>query len=206
MSEKGDLEYRRQQLKRLQEEVVDMEDMTDGISIMDLGLNDFRMALLNYMKEHPDIENAPCGMHTVVPATDELPAGVIFILKNIHNEINRNDMNRLHPFYLVYMAEDGETVIGHLAVKKILDTMRLLCSGEDKPLADLYNSFNKETNGGYDMEAYSDLLSMAVESIISATEDNKVTSFIKGKQMSFFSENISGLNDFELIGFIVVKE
>lgn len=161
MSEKGDLEYRRQQLS---------------------------------------------GMHTVVPATDELPAGVIFILKNIHNEINRNDMNRLHPFYLVYMAEDGETVIGHLAVKKILDTMRLLCSGEDKPLADLYNSFNEETNGGYDMEAYSDLLSMAVESIISATEDNKVTSFIKGKQMSFFSENISGLDDFELIGFIVVKE
>lgn len=84
--------------------------------------------------------------------------------------------------------------------------MRLLCSGEDKTLADLYNSFNEETNGGYDMEAYSDLLSMAVESIISATEDNKVTSFIKGKQMSFFSENISGLDDFELIGFIVVKE
>lgn len=79
--EKGDLEYRRAQLKRLQEEVVDIEDMTSGISIMDLGLNEFRLDLLEYIKQHEDIETAPKGLHAVVGRAGESPAGVIFVLK-----------------------------------------------------------------------------------------------------------------------------
>lgn len=84
--EKGDLEYRKQQLKRLQEEVVDIEDMSSGISIMDLGLNEFRLDLLEYAKNHGDLDKKPKGMHAVVPATDELPEGVVFILKNIKQQ------------------------------------------------------------------------------------------------------------------------
>lgn len=61
--EKGDLEYRKQQLKRLQEEVVDLEDMSTGISIMDLGLNEFRLDLLAYIKNHGDLEKTPRGLH-----------------------------------------------------------------------------------------------------------------------------------------------
>ena len=108
--EKGDLEYRKQQLKRLQEEVVDIEDMSSGISIMDLGLNEFRLDLLDYIKTHPEIEKAPHGMNAVVKATEELPAGVIFVLRNIKNEVNINSQNRLHPFYMVYMSEEGEVI------------------------------------------------------------------------------------------------
>lgn len=79
--EKGDLEYRREQLKRLQNEVVDIEEMNTGISIMDLGLNEFRLDLLAYMKENPDIEHTPFGLHAIVPVTESNPAGVIFVLK-----------------------------------------------------------------------------------------------------------------------------
>ena len=102
--EKGDLEYRKAQLQRLQEEVVDIEDMSSGISIMDLGLNEFRLDLLEYIKNHPDIDRAPHGMSAVVPASADAPAGVVFVLKNINGGVNINNQNRLHPFYMVYIA------------------------------------------------------------------------------------------------------
>ena len=102
--EQGDLEYRKAQLERLQEEVVDIEDMSTGISIMDLGLNEFRLDLLEYIKRHPDIEKAPHGMNAVVAATEESPAGVIYVLKNIDGGINIDNQNRLHPFYMVYIS------------------------------------------------------------------------------------------------------
>ena len=96
--EKTDLEYRKAQLKRLQDEVVDIEDMTTGISIMDLGLNEFRLDLLEYIKNHPDIEKAPFGLSAVVPANEDAPAGVIFVLKNRSDSVNIDNQNRLHPF------------------------------------------------------------------------------------------------------------
>lgn len=108
--EKGDLEYRKQQLKRLQEEVVDIEEMSDGISIMDLGLNEFRLDLLEYLKTHPDMDTKPRGLHAVVPATEELPEGVIFVLRNVNNSVNIDNQNRIHPFYMVYIGVDGEII------------------------------------------------------------------------------------------------
>ncbi|MCK4269409.1 MAG: DEAD/DEAH box helicase family protein, partial [Methanogenium sp.] len=105
--EKGDLEYRKQQLERLQNEVVDIEDMSGGISIMDLGLNEFRIDLLSYIKENPDLERTPFGMHAVVRGYgDEVPPGVIYVLKNINDEVNINNTNLLHPFYIVYVNDD----------------------------------------------------------------------------------------------------
>ena len=96
--EKGDLEYRRQQLKRLQEEVVDIEEMSSGISIMDLGLNEFRLDLLEYMKHHHDVETTPHGMHAVVPAREDAPAGAIFVLRNVNDSVNVDHRNRIHRF------------------------------------------------------------------------------------------------------------
>jgi hypothetical protein len=118
--EKGDLEYRKQQLKKLQDEVVDIEDMSTGISIMDLGLNEFRLDLLEYIKTHPDLEKKPFGLHAVVGQTDELPEGVIFVLKNRNNGVNIDSLNRIHPFYMVYIGVDGEIVCDYLNPKKLL--------------------------------------------------------------------------------------
>ena len=203
--EKGDLEYRKQQLKKLQEEVVDIEDMSSGISIMDLGLNEFRMDLLDYMQQHPEIEQAPHGLHAVVKASDETPAGVIFVLRNIRNEINVHNQNRLHPFYLVYISEEGEVICDHLAPKELLDKMRLLCKGNSNADLSLCKKFNAATKDGRDMRTYSDLLSDAIHSIIDVNEEGQVDSFLAGRQMSFLSDMISGLDDFEFICFLVVK-
>lgn len=128
--EKGDLEYRKQQLRRLQEEVADIEDMSEGISIMDLGLNEFRLDLLEYVKTHGDMDNKPRGLHAVVPAAEELPEGVIFVLKNINKSVNIDNQNRIHPFYMVYISTDGEIICDYLNPKKLLDDVRLLCRGK----------------------------------------------------------------------------
>ena len=203
--EKGDLEYRRAQLKRLQEEVVDIEDMTSGISIMDLGLNEFRLDLLEYIKQHEDIETAPKGLHAVVGRAGESPAGVIFVLKNINDSVNIDNRNRIHPFYMVYISEEGEIVCDYLNPKKLLDTMRLLCRGKDKPCAELCRRFNEETDDGRKMGEVSELLSEAINSIIDAKEENDIDSLFKSGGTSALLSAVSGLDDFELICFLIIR-
>lgn len=203
--EKTDLEYRKAQLKRLQEEVVDIEDMSTGISIMDLGLNEFRMDLLEYIKNHPDIDKAPFGLHSVAAASEETPAGVIYVLKNRSNSVNIDNQNRLHPFYMVYISNDGEVICDHLSPKQMLDQMRYLCKGKTEPIPELYRPFNKETRDGRNMSEFSKLLGDAIASIIEVKEESDIDSFLGGGQMSFLTNEIKGLDDFELICFLVVR-
>ena len=203
--ERTDLEYRKAQLEKLQEEVVDIEDMTTGISIMDLGLNEFRLDLLEYIKNHPDIEKAPFGLNTVVPANEDAPAGVIFVLKNRSDSINIDNQNRLHPFYMVYISNDGKVICDHLSPKDMLDKMRFLCKGKTEPIPEVYKQFNKETRDGKDMSKFSELLGEAIASIIEVKDESDIDSFLGGSQVSFLSNEIKGLDDFELICFLVVK-
>lgn len=203
--EKTDLEYRKAQLKRLQDEVVDIEDMTTGISIMDLGLNEFRLDLLDYIKLHPDIDKAPFGLSAVAPAGEDTPAGVIYVLKNRSNSVNIDDQNRLHPFYMVYISDEGEVICDHLSPKNMLDKMRFLCKGKTEPIPELYKQFNKETNNGKNMEQFSRLLGDAISSIIQLKEENDIESLFKPGGTSLLANNFKGLNDFELITFLVVR-
>ena len=203
--EKGDLEYRKQQLKRLQEEVVDLEDMSTGISIMDLGLNEFRLDLLAYIKNHGDLEKTPRGLHAVVPKTEGCPEGVIFVLKNVNNSVNIDNQNRIHPFYMVYISTEGEIVCDYLNPKGLLDDVRLLCRGKSEPIKALCAQFNRETDDGRNMSEMSELLSMAIDSIIDAKADNDIDSLFKSGGPSALMSAVSGLDDFELICFFVVK-
>lgn len=203
--EKGDLEYRKQQLRRLQEEVVDIEDMSSGISIMDLGLNEFRLDLLEYVKTHGSLDKKPKGMHAVVPKTKELPEGVIFILKNINNNVNKDNQNRIHPFYMVYIGTDGSIICDYLNPKKMLDDIRLLCRGKNTPIKELCKKFNEETDDGRNMSEMSELLSEAINSIIDCKEESDIDSLFSVGGTSALMSEISGLDDFELICFLVVK-
>ncbi len=203
--ERTDLEYRKAQLKRLQDEVVDIEDMTTGISIMDLGLNEFRLDLLEYIKNHPDIEKAPFGLNAVVPANEDAPAGVIFVLKNRSDSVNIDNQNRLHPFYMVYISDEGEVICDHLSPKQMLDKMRFLCKGKTQPIPEVYKQFNKETRDGRDMSKFSYLLGEAIASIIEVKDESDIDSFLGGGQVSFLTNEIKGLDDFELICFLVVR-
>lgn len=203
--EKGDLEYRKQQLKRLQDEVVDIEDMSTGISIMDLGLNEFRLDLLEYIKNHGDMDTKPKGLHAVVSSSEELPEGVIFVLKNVNNSVNIDNQNRIHPFYMVYIDMDGDIICDYLNPKQLLDDIRLLCRGKKDPIVDLCHIFNEETNDGKDMHAISSLLRETIHSIIDAKEASDIDSLFTTGGTSALISVVSGLDDFELISFLVVK-
>lgn len=204
-NEKGDLEYRKNQLKKLQEEVIDIEDMDTGINIMDLGLNEFRLDLLAYIKENPNVEHSPFGMNAVVASSELAKPGVIFILKNRNKQINIDKKNLLHPFYMVYLGEDGSVVCDHLQPKKLLDVMRHVCRGKSQPDKELCAIINRETADGRQMGHYSDLLTQAVDSIISVKEESDIDSLFSMGETSALLGDAKGLDDFELITFLIIR-
>ncbi|MCA9497395.1 MAG: ATP-dependent helicase, partial [Nanoarchaeota archaeon] len=204
-NESGDLEYRKKQLLRLREEVVDMEDMDNGISITDLGLNEFRIDLVNYIQEKGEIKNVPFGLHSVVSQTEHFKPGIIYVLKNINNKVNINNINKLHPFYLVYISETGEIISNHVNVKNTLDIFRALTKNKDEVNTSLSNKFNSETKNGVNMKKYSHLLHQSIESIIEVKDELELNSIFKSGGTSIGLNEIEGLDNFELVCFLVIK-
>lgn len=205
VEEQGNLKYRRDQLERLKEEVVDIEEMNTGVSIMDLGLNEFRLDLLDYMRSGIDIEHTPYGLHALVASDKDAPPGVVFVLKNRNNSVNIDRKNRLHPFYMVYITKDSKVLIDHLNPKDLLDRMRHLCRGKSEPLVELCRKFNAETRDGQRMGTYSRLLGDAIASIVKVKETTDLFSFLDGDTGSLFAGDVHGLDDFELICFLIIK-
>lgn len=204
----NDLEYRKAQLKKLQdEEVLDLEDMNSGVSITDLGLSEFRMDLLSYIKENGDLSKVPFGLHSVVKSDIEngIEPGVIYILKNINNDMNINNKNRLHPFYLVYISDEGKVISNHIEAKNTLEILRSLCRGEKEPLKDICNIFNKETKDGRKMNKYSMLLEESIKSIINVSEESDIDSLFSFGGTSMLLSTIKGVEDFELIAFLAIR-
>ncbi len=204
----NDLSYRKEQLRRLQDEVIEMEDLKTGVSITDLGLNDFRMDLVNYIKAHGEVSGLPNGLHAVVKPLPErgLPPGVIFALRNRNEGVLIASHNRLHPYYLVYIGRDGQVITNHTDVKHLLDLVRSACAGQNEPVADACRVFNETTNDGREMQVYSDLLSKAINSIVDVKDDSDLDSLFSVGKTTALTSAISGLDDFELIAFIVVQE
>jgi hypothetical protein len=204
-AEEKDLEYRKIQLQKLQEEVIDLEDLREGVSITDLGLNDFRVDLSNYIKTYGELTNIPEGLHAVVKATDILLPGVIFVLKNVNSDVNINKLNRLHPYYLVYIKVSGELNLTHVESKKILDAMRLLCKGVETPLEDLCRNLSLETDEYHEMDAYSLLLKQSIASILKTEEEKEVLSLFKAGGTTALKDKIKGIEDFKLVSFLIVR-
>ena len=207
-AESNDVAYRKEQLRRLQEEVIEMEDLKPGVSITDLGLNDFRMDLLNYVKTNNDLTSIPNGMHAVIPADPEkqLFPGVIFILRNRNHGVNINQQNRLHPYYLIYIGNEGQIIVNHTEVKRLLDLARSACKGRSDPVQLACEIFNRQTDDGRNMRKYSNLLDQAISSMIDIKEDKDLDSLFKGGRTTALVDPIAGLDDFELINFLVVQE
>lgn len=203
----SDLLFRKQQLEKLQDEVVDLEEMGSGISITDLGLNDFRMDLVNYIKEKGSLEGIPNGMHAVCKKMPEIgiQEGAIFVLKNINNEVNIDNTNQLHPFYLVYIKENGEVLSNHLNVKNTLDIVRAISKGQAEPLQEVFSAFNNETEDGKKMEKYSNLLGNTIESILNVKDASDVESLFSRGGTTALRATVKGMEDFELITFMVIK-
>ena len=203
----NDVAYRKEQLRRLQEEVIELEDLKTGINITDLGLNDFRMDLLGYIKSHGDLGHLPNGLHAVVPSQPEigLKPGVIFTLRNRNSSVNINQHNRLHPYYLIYIGDNGQLITDHTQVKPLLDRVRNSCKGLNKPISSVCRLFNTQTEDGRDMTKYSDLLGQAICSMVEVKEDKDLDSLFSGKRTTALVDTIKGLDDFELIAFLVIQ-
>lgn len=201
----NDLEYRKNQLEKLKDQVIDLEDVSDAISITDLTFNDFKIELMEYMKKHrKELDNAPFGIYSIVPA-GEFEPGVIFLLRQVKGVKESKDKNALTPYYLVYISEDEEVKLNYIQSKKILDYYQKLCSGKKEVFRNLVESFDRETDNGRQMDKYSQLLKESIENIIGKKQETGVRSlFIKGGT-SPVKNNIEGLEEFELISFLILK-
>lgn len=200
--------FRTAQLRKLQDEVIELEDVRAGVSITDLGLNDFRMDLLGYVKEFGDLSTAPMGLHAVVPAQSDvgLRPGAIFALRNIKADELLHRGNRLHPYYLVYLDTEGNVIADHTEVKHLLDLIRAGCRNRDRPVWEVCRAFNDATSDGADMTNYSDLLTEAIRSMIDVTEERDVDSLFSPGHTTALVQSIAGLDDFELIAFLAIVE
>lgn len=204
--EMNDLEYRKKQLKQLQDQVVDLEDIGGGISITDLTFNDFKMDLVNYMKNNKEIlEKAPTGMYAVAKSNiEEAERGVIFCLKQINEEIKPSEFNTLNPYFLVYIKESGEVLLNFIQSKKILDIYKKVCLGENTLFPDLISEFNRETNNAKDMSKFTNFLEKTVENIVGKEEEKGLDSLFSFGE-TVLNNSVQNMDDFELISFLVIK-
>jgi len=204
-TDEADLEYRKIQLQKLQEEIIDLEDLREGVSITDLGLNDFRVDLANFIKESGDLNDIPEGIHAVVESSSLLPRGTLFVLKNINSSVNIDKLNRLHPYYLVYMQDDGNLHLAHVESKKILDAMRMLCKGKKEPLIELCEVISKETDNYHEMTKYSSILKKSIKAILNKEDEKEIHSLFRSGGTTALADKLKGIEDFKLVTFLIVQ-
>lgn len=208
--EMKDLEYRKKQLQRLQTEVVDLEDVSGGISITDLTFTDFKLDLMGYMKENvKSLEEAPAGMYAVAEISESLrdivKPGIIFTLRQVAGAVQTKEQNPLKSYYMLYVTDDGEVKLSFMQVKKILDYYKKICTGQRIVLAELVAEFNKQTGDGRDMRHYSELLSKAVENLVGKKQEIGVASLFSKGGTTLQASYYDGVEDFELITFLIIK-
>ena len=149
----------------------------------------------------------PHGINAIAQVkVSDTPPGVIFVLRNVNNGINIDRQNRLHPFYLVYVSDDGQVVVNHLQPKDLLDRMRYLCRDNNQIYERGVAEWKQETSDGHDMSHYAKLLTNAVQSIVSVKAESEVDSLFSAGGTTALTSNIAGLDDFELIDMLIIRE
>jgi hypothetical protein len=182
-----------------------LEELREGVSITDLGLNDFRVDLSNYFRSYGELTNIPEGLHAVVESNSLQKPGVIFVLKNVNSTVNIDKLNRLHPFYLVYINSDSEIVLNHVESKKILDALRMLCKGKSEPLVDLCKQLSESTDEYHNMSIYSNLLKQCIGTILQTEEEKEILSLFKSGGTTALKDKLMGIEDFNLVSFLIIR-
>ena len=217
-----DLKYRNQQLRKLQNEILDLEDMDTNVSLTDFTLDDFRIELLNFLENNKDkLHQAPLGLYAVVPSAENfnekdkfsasekeiIKPGVVYCLKQKGNTEGNEEVNPLQPYFLVYVREDGTVRYNYTNAKQILEIFRLLCQGRKEPFYKLCDMFNDETNHGTVMDKYADLLKKSIEEI-SAVFKKRANSKLTSDRSALLipsTKLINNTDDFELITWLIIK-
>ena len=204
----NDLEYRRKQLLKLQDTVIDLEDLSAGVSITDLTLTDFRIDLAQYFKAHPGkLENMPLGASAVTTSEDaDIPHGIVFCLRaeGAAAEKTVDASYPLAPHYLVHVGEDGAVLLPYTQAKRILDRLKRISLGRDMPDATACSCFDKQTKQGEDMRSAQQLLAAAVASVVGKSEERAVASLFTPGGTHAIKGEFAGNNDFEVVAFLVV--
>ncbi|WP_233340664.1 DEAD/DEAH box helicase [Streptococcus sp. 121] len=198
--------YRKKQLERLQKEVVDLEEMSEGISIMDLGLEDYRQDLKRYLEKHPDLAKVPKGIQAVVEVDQAERQGAIFLLKQKGEETALSRQNRLHPYYLLYLNQEGQSVYALNDAQALLEEIRHLTQGQDQPQDDLVLKFKKETDDGAKMDLYTDLLQQGLQSLEEGEEASFLDELFSIDTLDFMESGITESQDYELLAFIALMK
>ena len=214
-----ELGFRDRQLRRLRKESLDLEEVEDGISMSDFTLDDFLVDLLNYLQEHREaLESAPFGVQAVVPpstagAAGELePArarvrpGAIFCLKQKNGE--RRTPNRLQPYFLAYVRDDGSVRYAFKQAKQTLTLFSALARGRTEALTELASAFDRETRHGRDMAKYDRMIRACLQSVASTYRQAELASLVGGREASLAAptRRPSVAADFELVTWLVIME
>ena len=206
-----DIKYRDQQLLKLKDQVLDLEDFNESVALNEFTLDDFRIDLMNYIESNrKTLEDAPFGLYTVVPPHPEyqmITKGVIFCLRQKGDSTGNEKINPLQPYFLVYIREDGEVRYTFAQPKQILEMYRLLCAGVSKPYEELCTLFDKQTNNGTDMTQYNDLLQKAVHSLSRTYRKRAVSNLLSGRSGTLVKpqKQVRDVTDFELITWLVIQ-
>ena len=206
--EMRDLEYRKKQLQRLQEEVVDLEDIKGGISITDMTFSDFKTDLMYYLKDHRKLlDQTPMGLHALVPSSSEcdLGPGVLFVLKQIIGKNQTKEQNPMFPYYMAHISYDGHVTLSYIHAKKLLDNYKKLCCGDIEVHKDLTTQFNIETDDGHDMRKYSALLKTVVSDLIGKKNEAGIASLFSRGGTTLIKNDFGSIEDFEIVTFLVIR-
>jgi len=211
----NDLEYRRAQLQQLQDTVIDLEDLSSGVSIADLTLNDFRIDLSGYLRDNKDrLDALPFGTYAVTSTAPDtgggpdasIRPGAIFCLRAVGEGADKaaEAGYPLSPHFVVHVSDDEEVLLPYTQAKQVLDRLKKLCIGRDLPDAEACQRFDKATRMGRDMEPYQKLLARAVSSIVGKSQERAVASLFSPGGTHAMRGEFAGINDFEVVAFLVV--
>lgn len=205
-----DLEYRRRQLEQLQSEIVDIEDLSNGISITDLTLNDYRLDLVDYVKDHgEELQRIPYGVFSVAEIDslldiERVEPGAIFCLRSANDGQTHDSTYALAPYYLVYISDSGEVLLNYTQTRKILDVFRKLTLGRAAAQDEVFERFHRETRGLRRMDHYRDLLAEAVRAITGEVEEQGVQSLFRRGGTVVGPDTFRGIDDFEVVAYLVI--
>lgn len=206
--EMQDLDYRKRQLKQLQNQVIDLEDVQGNISITDLTFNDFKIDLEKSTEDELlELKNIPPASFAVVKSNlEQVKEGVIFCLKDTANDYkNKLKNNILYPYFLVYVSLDGQEMVKASQTKLALDYFRKLCMGNDKVLHELIKEFNKETKGNKKMDAYTTLLKASITEVVGVQEEVGLDSLATPGGTSMIADAINKEDNIELVSYLIIK-
>ena len=208
--EMNDLQYRKKQLEQIQNEVIDIEDLSNWVTITDLTMNDFKMDLSEYIKENKEsLEKSSTWIYALANNIESLEWAepwIILTLKQLNlSEVKSKEFNAIHPYYIVYIKQSWEIQFSYLQAKKTLDIFKKLCSWNKEVAYDLVDIFDKETNDWKNMSFYSEKLEQVILNIVWNKKEKEIESIFSLWESSLADNKITWLDDFELISFLIIK-